>query len=163
MKKIYKFLSFTVGSLLGIGYCPIASGTAGSLATIPLAFIAAYFYGIWGIIIFSIIAFILGIFSCKEILKYTKHDPSIIIIDEVVGQLLSFVLVANTLIANSNSWKTYLAGFILFRIFDITKPQPAKWADTKILNAWGVMLDDVFAGLYAAICLYLISVYTPIL
>ena len=163
MKKVYKFLCYMFGTVLGVGYFPIASGTAGSLVTLPVAFIVAYFYGFWGIVICSIIALLFGVIACKEILKYTKHDPSIIVIDELVGQLLAFVFVANTLVANTECWKTYIAGFVLFRIFDITKPQPAKWADTKIMNAWGVMLDDVFAGIYAAICLYLISIFTTIL
>ena len=53
----------------------------------------------------------------------------------------------------------YIAGFFLFRLFDIVKPQPAKWADQKVLNAWGVMLDDVFAGIYAGLFLLLINFY----
>ena len=161
--KICKFFSYAIGSVMGIGYCPVASGTAGSLVTLPLAFVATYYYGFWGIICFSVVVFVIGVWACKEILKYTKHDPSLIVIDEVVGQLLTFGLVAETLIANSDVYWVYLLGFVLFRIFDITKPQPAKWADTKLLNAWGVMLDDVFAGVYAAICLYLIYIFVNIL
>ncbi|MFI3173491.1 MAG: phosphatidylglycerophosphatase A, partial [Eubacteriales bacterium] len=79
------------------------------------------------------------------------------------GQLLSLVLVAHQLVANLNAWWTYIIAFFLFRIFDIWKPQPAKWADTKVENAHGVMLDDVFAGLYAAIILLIISNYLEIL
>jgi len=163
MKKIYKFLSYTACSGFGVGYFPFASGSAGSFATLPFAFAVAYFFGFWGIIISSAFVFAIGVIACKEVLKYTKHDPSIIIIDEVVGQLLTFALVANGLIGNLNAWWAYVIGFVLFRIFDITKPQPAKWADTKIMNSWGVMLDDVFAGVYATICLYLISIFTTIL
>lgn len=153
---MYKKLCFATVSVLGVGYCPFASGTAGSLVTLPLAFAAAYFYGTWGILLAALAAFVIGVIASKEVLKYTKHDPSIIVIDEVVGQLLSFVLVADQLAGNVNAWLTYVIGFALFRLFDIWKPQPVRWADSKILNAWGVMLDDVLAGIYAALCLYFI-------
>ena len=157
---MYKFLCYTAVSGFGVGYFPFASGTAGSFATLPFAFAAAYFYGIWGIIALALFSFIIGVIASKEVLKYTKHDPSIIIIDEVVGQLLSFALVAESLRNNLHAWAVYLVGFLLFRLFDICNPHPEKWADTKVLNAWGVMLDDVFAGIYASIVLYLIYTYT---
>ena len=151
-----KKLSYIWATMLGVGYFPFASGTAGSLATIPFAFLLAYYWGFYGIIAGTIIVFFTGTLASKEVLKYTKHDPSIIVIDETAGQLLSFAFVANYLQSNSYShiiW-IYVLGFGLFRLFDITKPQPARWADKKVLNAWGVMLDDIFAGIYAAICLY---------
>lgn len=158
-----KKLSFVVASSFGVGYCPFASGTAGSLATLPLAFAVAYFYGVWGILVAAVVAFFAGVAASREVLKYTKHDPSLIVIDEVVGQLLAFALVADKLVANTQAWVVYVIGFVLFRLFDIWKPQPARWADQKVLNAWGVMLDDVFAGIYAALCLYGICYYLPLL
>ena len=158
-----KKLSFVVASSFGVGYCPFASGTAGSLATLPLAFAVAYFYGVWGILVAAVVAFFAGVAVSREVLKYTKHDPSLIVIDEVVGQLLAFALVADKLVANTQAWAVYVIGFALFRLFDIWKPQPARWADQKVLNAWGVMLDDVFAGIYAALCLYGICYYLPLL
>ncbi len=158
-----KKLSFVVASSFGVGYCPFASGTAGSLATLPLAFAVAYFYGVWGILVAAVVAFFAGVAASREVLKYTKHDPSLIVIDEVVGQLLAFALVADKLVANTQAWAVYVIGFALFRLFDIWKPQPARWADQKVLNAWGVMLDDVFAGIYAALCLYGICYYLPLL
>ena len=153
---MYKKLAFLQATMCGIGYCPFASGTAGSLATIPVAFVLAYYFGVWGILLGSIVVFFLGVAATKEVLKYTKHDPSIVVIDEMAGQLLTFVLIAEKLFENSNvgAFMLYALGFGLFRLFDITKPQPAKWADSKVLNAWGVMLDDVFAGVYAALVLY---------
>lgn len=161
--KTYRFLSYIACSGFGVGYFPVASGTAGSLVTLPLAFIIAYYFGALGILYSAIIIFFIGYFASKEVLKYTAHDPAIIIIDEVVGQLLAFIFVGDLLIHNLNAWWIYVVGFVLFRIFDITKPQPAKWADTKLVSAWGVMLDDVFAGLYAGAILYLIKTYTNIL
>lgn len=156
---MYKKLAFAIASMGGTGYCPFASGTAGSFATLPFAFALAYFYGVWGILLGTIAVFFLGTIATKEVLKYTKHDPSIVVIDEMAGQLLSFVLVANQLTGNTGAKAIilYLLGFALFRLFDITKPQPAKWADSKVLNAWGVMLDDIFAGVYATIVLYALN------
>ena len=161
--KAYRFMSYAAVSGFGVGYFPFASGTAGSFATLPFAFLFAYFWGFWGIVISSILVFIIGVITSKEVLKYTEHDPSIIIIDEVVGQLLAFVFVAKLLQNNLDAWWAYVLGFFLFRFFDIIKPEPAKWADTKLLNAWGVMLDDVFAGLYAGLFLYLINIYIKVI
>ena len=158
---MYKKISFAFATMFGVGYCPFASGTAGSLATLPLAFVFAYFYGAAGIVAASVVVFFLGTIATKEVLKYTKHDPSIVVIDETAGQLLSFGLVANQLTGATDvrAIAIYVLGFGLFRLFDITKPQPAKWADSKVLNAWGVMLDDVFAGVYAAIVLWFATTY----
>lgn len=156
---MYKKFSFILASVFGVGYCPFASGTAGSLVTIPLAFFCAYNYGLTGIIFATIISFFIGVIASKEVLKYTKHDPSLIVIDEVSGQLLTFAFVADKLQNTTENLWLYLVGFILFRIFDITKPQPVRFADKKISNAWGVMLDDILAGLYAATILYAISHY----
>ena len=161
--RTYRFLCYIASSGFSVGYFPIASGTAGSFATLPFAFFGAYFFGFWGILLLSIFTMIIGVVASKEVLKYTEHDPSIIIIDEVVGQLITFLFIASALQNNLRAWPAYIIGFFLFRLFDILKPQPAKWADTKLLNAWGVMLDDVFAGLYAGIVLYLVNIYVRIL
>ena len=158
---MYKKLSYFIATMFGVGYCPFASGTAGSLATIPFAFAIAYFFGMYGILAATVIVFLIGTYAVKEVLKYTKHDPSIVVIDETAGQLFSFVAVADQLVGVTD-WRAaliYLFGFGVFRVFDITKPQPATWADSKVMNAWGVMLDDIFAGAYAAIILYVICIY----
>lgn len=154
-----KKIAYLFASYFGSGFSPVASGTVGSFLTLPLAFICAYFWGIKGILILSVLAFGIGVIASQEVLKYTKHDPSLIVIDEVVGQSLTFVLLADKLMGNTQAWLVYLVGFAFFRLFDIWKPQPVRWADRKILNAWGVMLDDVFAGVYAAVCLYLVNLY----
>ena len=150
-----KKLAYLIASVFDVGFCPIASGTAGSLVTLPLAFVLAYYGSTKAILLAVLIVFVLGTIASKKVLKYTKHDPSLIVIDEVAGQLTSFVLVAPQLYHNS-SWQAgliYIAGFVLFRLFDITKPLVVGWADKKIRNAWGVMLDDIFAGIFAAVVL----------
>lgn len=153
---MYKKFSHLIATFFYAGHAPAAPGTAGSLAALPLAFILAYYYGLPGIIIGALTVFAIGLFVTREVLKTSRHDPSFVVIDEVAGQLLTFVLVADELQFDKDSWLLYLLGFMLFRLFDITKPQPAGWADRKLLNAWGVMLDDIFAGAYAAVILYFV-------
>lgn len=154
---MYKTLSFVIVSLFGCGKSPVASGTVGSFATLPLAFVLINLYGIWGIIMGALAVFFIGVLCSKEVLKYTAHDPAIIVIDEAVGQLLSFLFVAESLKnSQEQAFFLYIFAFFCFRFFDIVKPQPAKWFDKCVLNAWGVMLDDVIAGLYAAIVVFIL-------
>lgn len=151
-----KKLAYLIASVFGVGFCPKASGTAGSLVALPLAFVLSYYLGPKSILMAAVITFFIGVIASKEVLKYTKHDPSLIVIDEVAGQLTSFVMVAPMLYRNCG-WQAfiiYIAGFALFRFFDIKKPLIVGWADKKIENAWGVMLDDIFAGIFAAIILF---------
>lgn len=153
-------IALIIATFFGAGLSPKAPGTAGSLATLPLAFLMAYFWGRDGIILAAIISFFIGVWATNQLTKNSdEKDPSKVVIDETAGQLMSFVLVAPYL-QNNLSAKTfiiYLLGFGLFRLFDIVKTGPVKWADTKIKNAWGVMLDDVFAGIFAAIVLMFIA------
>ena len=140
-----KFLSFAVASGFGVGYFPFASGTAGSAAIIPFAFIASYFWGFWAIPVLAVIFWIAGTFATREVLKYTKHDPSLVVVDEFVGQLIAIIPIATSMV-----WWHWMVAFFMFRFFDIIKPFPANYFDEKVLNSHGVMIDDVSAGIYAA-------------
>ena len=151
-----KKLAFCIASLFGIGFAPVASGTFGSFATVWVAAPLCYYFGFCGVFWAVIVATVIGTLATKEVLKYTKHDPSLVVVDEFAGQMLTFVATANMLRGQCH-WKAalwYLIGFGLFRVFDITKPWIVGWADKKLLNAWGVMLDDIFAGAFASVCLY---------
>ena len=154
-----KGFSFTLATFFGVGYSKFAPGTFGSLATIPLAFILTNYVGSWSIGVAVLLVFIIGTMATTEVLRHTPHDPGFVVIDEVAGQLLTFISIAPHLNNGYNDWPLYLTGFILFRIFDIFKPQPVRWADRKITNAWGVMLDDIIAGTYATLILYIIYVF----
>ena len=139
------FLSF-----IGIGFIPIASGTFGSLAGVILG------YGI-NIIDFKIFYFliplllILGII-CSDIYEKNsgEKDSSIIVMDEVVGQLIAMLPVINNPIL-------IMISFILFRLFDIFKPWPASYIDKNMKGGLGVMLDDVIAGIYTAIIMFFLN------
>ena len=153
MNKKTAYLIATFG---GVGYAKKAPGTCGSLATLPFAVLLAYFLGTVGILLGMSVAWILGVLATKEVLKETEHDPGMIVIDEVLGQLTAFLFVAPVLHDSFHLWWYYPIGFAFFRLFDIAKIGPVKWADEKITNAYGVMLDDLFAGLFAAVILFLV-------
>jgi len=141
----------------GLGLSKHAPGTMGSLGTLPLAFALIYYGGFWALLIAAIIIFPLGVMATKVVIEETGiKDPSKVVIDETVGQLLSFslvALVAPEYLVGFTSFGFYLFGFLFFRLFDIIKIGPVKYFDTKVLNAYGVMLDDVCAGIFAAIAL----------
>ncbi|MDR3208965.1 MAG: phosphatidylglycerophosphatase A [Rickettsiales bacterium] len=151
-----KTLSYVFATGFGAGYFPFASGTAGSLAALPPAFAAAYFFGTWGVAALAALVYIIGTISTREVLKYTAHDPSVVVVDEIAGQTLTVLPIARFLNWGQLWW--WLGAFFLFRLFDITKPQPARFFDAKVLNAHGVMLDDVVAGFYGAAALEIIKI-----
>jgi phosphatidylglycerophosphatase A len=148
-----KKISYITASFFGVGYCPVASGTAGSLATLPFAFLLTYNGGVLAMFIFFVLVYLAGTIASKEVLKYTSHDPSLIVIDEVAGQLIPLMFFSALELPSKGDWWLCIAlpSFILFRIFDITKPFPASYFDKKMLSAHGVMLDDIAAGIYALI------------
>lgn len=133
----------------GSGLSPVAPGTAGSLAALlPWLALrelpAMYFAAIVAA------AFALGVWVCSWAVRTLKIvDPSVVVWDEFVGQ---WIALAPLLFWPGNAgW--IACGFILFRLFDIAKPWPVSWADRKVGGGFGVMLDDVIAGIYAALAL----------
>ena len=139
-------------TFFGIGYVPIASGTFGSMAGIILGYIIYLIeFNLFYILI--PILFILGIISSNIYEKQTNiKDSSIIVIDEVVGQLISMMFFMH------NNFLVILS-FFIFRFFDILKPWPASYIDNKIKGGMGVMLDDVIAGIYTIFTIYIIQLF----
>lgn len=130
------------------GLSPVAPGTAGSAAAVLLAPIFFMPLPMWLRIAAIAVIFCWGsiqITRAEEILE--SKDPGSIVLDELVGQWITFLPFA----ALSFWWM--MIGFILFRIFDITKPYPVKDSEKWLEGGWGVMIDDVLAGLYAMVCL----------
>jgi len=140
-------------SLFFVGYFPIASGTIGTLVSLILIFLFINYFSIIGIAIFFILV---SIASVKFINIYSdsikKYDASEIVIDEFLGVL--FIIIFYDYIKFTNDLSMFIIIFILFRFFDILKPFPAKWFEKNFKNAWGVMLDDIFAGIYCLIVLF---------
>ncbi len=130
-----------------------APGTCGSLATLPFVYAFAYFYGIYGVIGFAIVISVIGIPVADAFAKALKvKDPGQIVIDETAGQSIALIFAGTNLYL-------YAAGFVLFRLFDITKPSLIGWADKKVSGGLGIMLDDIFAGLFAGLIVWGIRFY----
>ncbi len=132
----------------GVGLVPGAPGTYGSLAALPFAWLIVSYLGLLGLVIALLLVFIAGAWAAD---RYARArgiaDPGAIVVDEVVGQWLTLVLVPPDPIA-------YAIGFALFRAFDVIKPWPISWLDRAVKGGFGVMLDDVLAGAIAAILLW---------
>ena len=150
-------LANIIGTYFGLGLSKFAPGTVGSLGSLPLAYLLIKFGGVYALIVASVIIFFIGVKAVDVIIKESGiEDPSKVVIDETVGQLLTFSLIAYLApeyLEESGAYLYYLYGFAFFRFFDIVKLGPVKYADKEIKNAYGVMLDDVFAGIFASIFL----------
>ena len=142
-------------SFLGAGYLKPAPGTWGSLAALPAAWAIYQIAGWPGLIAASAVLFWVGTGAVsREAAEAEDHDPGWIVIDEVVGQWIALLPVAfgawNAAVSPLKLWPGILVAFVLFRLFDIWKPWLIGRADRRD-DALGVMLDDVWAGVFAAI------------
>ncbi|WP_170572029.1 phosphatidylglycerophosphatase A family protein [Ruegeria atlantica] len=143
-----------IGTVGGVGYLRPAPGTWGSLAALPLAWVLHTLGGFPLLAIATIAVFFTGLWATRVMTDgQDNHDPSEIVIDEVAGQFIALWAVSYPSWAHGLEitalWPGWIAGFVLFRLFDITKPGPVGWADRRN-DAMGVMLDDVIAGILAA-------------
>ncbi len=139
--------AFLLSTWFGAGLLPKIPGTWGSAAALPFAWAIAYYGGPAALLAASLIAFGVGIWAAGVYSRRSGiKDAGPIVIDEVAGQWL-------TLAPFAFDPLTWFAGFILFRAADIVKPWPASWADREVKGGLGVMLDDMFAGVYAGIAL----------
>lgn len=153
-------LALIIATYFGLGLSPKAPGTVGSIGTLPLAFLLCYFFGAPGIIVAAIPIAIIGIYATDVLIRDKEEkDPGKVVVDEVVGQLLAFLFVADALRGNTTDWWLYFVGLAAFRFFDIKKMGPVKWFDSQMKNAVGVMMDDVCAGLLAAVVVWGVRTY----
>lgn len=142
-------------SFFGSGYIRPAPGTWGSLAALPAAWVVYIAAGPFAILIGAAILYALGIYALKtELDDAEDHDPSWVVIDEVVGQWIALLPIAfgayNAGVDPLLLWPGIVSAFALFRLFDIWKPWVIGKVDARG-DATGVMLDDVLAGIFAAI------------
>jgi phosphatidylglycerophosphatase A len=132
------FLAFGLGS----GAAPKAPGTFGTLAAIPLWLLFADL-PILSYIALIVVTSLVGIWLCGQTSKdLGVHDHGGIVWDEFVGLWITYI-------ALPEGWLWVLFGFLLFRLFDIWKPWPIGWADSKVSGGLGIMLDDILAGFMA--------------
>tara|TARA_B100000035_G_C20996832_1_gene552929 strand:+ start:120 stop:644 length:525 start_codon:yes stop_codon:yes gene_type:complete len=155
-----KNISHLLASFFGIGLLPIAPGTWGSLAALLLFFCFVYLQV--NFFLFFLLFLCLSVFSiaiCEIASKnLIEKDHKAIVIDEVVGAWLSFSFIPflglydfTTLEWQKESYIAAFILFILFRIFDILKPHPISFIDRKFKSGFGIVFDDVIAGLFAGL------------
>ena len=148
------------------GHLRPAPGTWGSAAALPAAWLIHGVASFWGLALASIVVFFVGWWAtAAHTAGAPDHDPSEVVIDEVVGQWLAlWPLSFGMWYIGADPWavpaQAVVAAFVLFRFFDITKLGPIGWADRRH-DALGVMLDDVIAGLFAAMVLFLGAALLP--
>jgi phosphatidylglycerophosphatase A len=143
---------FLIGTWFGCGYFPKGPGTAGSLAAILIA------WPLWrlglnslGFAALSIVALWPAIHAAGVVaVKTGRKDPPIVVVDEVLGQWLTL---GGALRLN---WRSFLFAFVLFRLFDILKPPPIRLIE-QVPGGAGIVLDDMAAGIYAALVLFLMG------
>lgn len=149
-----KFI-LAISSGLGLGYSPVAPGTAGSVLGVVIALAYSRLGGHEVIsgpayLAICVLVTIVGVWAAgRAEAIYGQKDCGKIVIDEVAGMLITMYLLPAT--------PLYLfAGFLVFRFFDIVKPFPARRIDQNVKGGLGVMLDDVVAGVYSCLCLHVI-------
>ncbi len=148
------FLYSLIATFFFSGKSKVAPGTMGSLATLPLVALV-YPLGGGALFIATLISYLIGIKATKHILATsTNKDPGFVVIDETAGQLTTFLFIVSFA---PLSLLNLLLGFALFRLFDIVKIWPCSYFDKKVIGAFGVMTDDIFAGIYAGTVLLLIN------
>jgi phosphatidylglycerophosphatase A len=142
VKDPVMLLAFGFGS----GLSKKMPGTMGTLAALPLYWVLVQTND-WIYLTVTLIVVGAGIAICdKAARKLQVHDYGGIVWDEIAGFLI-------TMCWTPLSWQSLLAGFALFRVFDIVKPWPIKWLDHKVAGGFGIMVDDVVAGIFSAIVL----------
>ena len=151
-------------TMFGIGKIKMIPGTVGSLATIIILFVLFHTLNISSNLILSGLI-IIFIYSFSAVASHTQNsenkDPKEIVIDEFIGQSIPICLyeIAHEGVKETGQVLTfYFIMFILFRIFDITKPYPVSYYDKNFKNSFGVIMDDVCAGLYVVVVLVLYMV-----
>ena len=162
-------ISLAIATAFGLGYIPKAPGTFGSLGGVALTLLYWYRFSPHNsvdlyihdvylvilpqrfIILFALLVAGVGVFVASRTANYLgTKDPQIVVIDEVSGQLIAYFGIG----AAITNWKYLLLGFILFRVFDIWKPFPARQAES-LPGGLGIMADDWIAGIYAALGLWI--------
>ena len=152
-------LALGVATLLGAGKSPVIPGTAGTLASLPLALLSAAFLPLPAYAVLTLAISLVGIWAAgRTSATLGIKDPGVVVIDETAGLFVTFLGIPV-------GWTAAALGFFCFRAMDILKPPPARQAEA-LPSGWGIMLDDLMAGVYANLLvragLYVISTVTTL-
>ncbi len=144
MNRAGSAVAWTLATWFGCGRVPRAPGTAGTVGAIPLYLLLATRAGRAGVGLAAMAATFVGVWEASVVAKQlASKDPQVVVIDEVAGFLVTMVPV------RAVSWQAVLSGFVLFRVLDSLKPWPIRSAE-KLPGGWGIVLDDVAAGVLGA-------------
>lgn len=133
----------------GSGLARYAPGTVGTVVAVPF-YLAMSRLTVWQYVVVVLAAFAIGVWLCDQVARDLRvHDHGGIVFDEFVGYWITMFLLPPT-------WTWVLAGFAAFRLFDIWKPGPIRWCDEHVPGGFGIMLDDVVAGVAACAALHVI-------
>jgi phosphatidylglycerophosphatase A len=136
----------------GSGLLPVAPGTAGTVAAIPVYLLLQPLAAPYYIAIVLLLA-LAGIVICGQTAsRLGVHDHPGIVWDEIVGYLVTMAFAPS-------GWLWIGLGFVLFRLFDIVKPWPIRWCDRQVSGGLGIMLDDLLAGVFSAMLLQLLVIF----
>lgn len=169
-----------LSTMYGVGLVRIAPGTLGSAVAVVLAYpILLLPFGYAWLALGAVLFTLLGTFNATRFMRErnTAHDPSEIVIDELIGQWFTYVIFYSWLLIIAQNASTagrlieqvatspiYLGlGFLLFRLFDIVKPWPISWADRRVKGGFGVMFDDILAAIPAGTLLSIAFIFSPLL
>ncbi|MDC1163893.1 phosphatidylglycerophosphatase A [Candidatus Pelagibacter sp.] len=160
MKKINVLIS----TFFGYGYLTKIPGTVTSFVTTVFIYIAYEYLGYTNLkfsIIFFTLLFFYSFYAVKDSeSEFKNKDPRQIVIDEVLGQAMPLILLLYLNQTNQLSLQIeiyYVLSFLFFRFFDIIKPFPVSYFDKNFKNYFGIIMDDIMAGLYSMLLVYLIS------
>ena len=155
-------------TLFGIGNVKIAPGSFASFFTCVVIYILFHLLNLDKNIILLILLFVflLSIISIEIYIKNFKNeDPQEVVIDEFIGQSIPLYLYESSHDQNKDEFEAmifYVVIFVLFRFFDIIKPYPINIIDSKLKNTYGILLDDIMAGIYTVITLILFMIFKSI-
>jgi phosphatidylglycerophosphatase A len=154
-RNLTGWIAEAISTAGGLGYCPVAPGTAGSVGALVVAWVLVHYFG-WKPWYFAVLAaavLLPSIWAAHRTERDSgKEDPSKVVIDEVIGQWITFAA------TGPYGWSGWIGAFVLFRIFDILKPPPVRQAES-IPGGAGIIADDVMAGIYGALVLFTVGCF----
>ena len=143
--------ALVLATWFGCGYFPWGPGTIGSLAAVVIAMLLQHYAhaGRLALLVLTVILLWPAIWASTRAARMLgRKDPGMVVVDEVLGQWVALLGAA------ARGWRVFLAGFLLFRLFDIWKPWPVRNFE-KLPDGAGIVMDDLAAGIYAALILYI--------
>ena len=149
-RNFFGRVSYVIATGFGVGRVPYAPGTAGTLLAVPLYLLLRELPVAWYLAVAAAL-FLIGVVVCDQVERQGgEHDAPTIVWDEIVGYLVTMTLAPP-------GWAWVVAGFVLFRLFDIWKPYPIRRIDRTMLGGFGTMLDDLVAAIYGVVVLQLLA------